>query len=72
MNLEQMWQGATEPVQFPDHPPIPGLHRGERMLETGAIIARSTRLIGQEMTPIHPGVEERIALELGCLPVRIT
>jgi hypothetical protein len=29
------------------------------------------RLIGKEMTPIHPGLEERIALELGRLPVRV-
>jgi len=48
------------------------LDRGERLLETRAIIARSTSLVGTQLPRIDTRLEQRIALQVCGLPLSVT
>src|SRR5262249_52475940 len=67
-----MRERAAEPVQLPHDQAITRLHRRERLLEVWAIIARPTHLVGTQRPRIHPGVEQRIALEVRRQSVGVT
>ncbi len=68
-NVQEMRQGATEPVQFPDDQAIARPHVGERLRKSGAIIPRPAGLIFTQMTRIDASGEQGVALEVRGLPL---
>jgi hypothetical protein len=60
------------PVQLPNDQAITGLHRGERLLAARPIIPRPTGLVGTQLARLHLRVKQRIAWQVGRLPVGVT
>jgi hypothetical protein len=67
------WESdQPRPVQLPHDQAIARLDRGERLLQARAIIACPTGLVRKRLARIHPRVKQRIALQVGRLPVVVT
>ena len=68
---QQMRQRTPQPVQLPDHQDVAGTDKGQRLRQSWAVILGAGGMIFKYMPTIDSRRDERVALQVGSLAIRI-